>query len=446
VLSQGEWKSLLVPGGLLVLAAGLLLHGRFLNIPTSVITFYYYAVFSLGLLLAWRFHSSRVLFALLVLLLAEKALEFFAGGKLPQAGPGMVAFDWIALLLPLNFLLLAFLQERGLTLPQVASRLLLIFFQSVLVAVLCRPARAGVPDLLSHPLLSRHLFSWTKIPLLALLAFLGACTALLIRSLRLHKPVESGFLWALIAAFLAFQFGGTGRTPSAYMATAGLALVAAVIETTYFMAYHDELTGLPARRAFNEAELALKEQYAIAIVDIDHFKQFNDTYGHETGDQVLRLVAARLARVTGGGKAFRCGGEEFAILFPEKSAKDVVGHLELLRRIIEISTFRLRGQDRRNQVRRTEEPGSDRRKPAGDRRRGSRAHQVAARSRNRELSVTVSIGVAEAGARNREVDQVIAAADKALYRAKAAGRNRVEMASGSRARDSRAAKEDMARS
>ena len=109
--------------------------------------------------------------------------------------------------------------------------------------------------------------------------------------------------------------GGIGRVATAYIATAALLLLVAIIETSYSMAFHDELTGLPARRAFNQALLALEDPYTVAIVDIDHFKQFNDTYGHDTGDQVLRLVAGKLAQVTGGGKPFRCGGEEFAIFF-----------------------------------------------------------------------------------------------------------------------------------
>ena len=101
-----------------------------------------------------------------------------------------------------------------------------------------------------------------------------------------------------------------------------------IIENSYLLAYHDELTTLPSRRAFNDALLRLQDPYSIAVVDIDHFKRFNDTYGHDTGDQVLRLVAAGLSRVTGGGQAYRCGGEEFKILFPGKTTAEVVEHLE----------------------------------------------------------------------------------------------------------------------
>src|SRR4029077_13648145 len=89
--------------------------------------------------------------------------------------------------------------------------------------------------------------------------------------------------------------------------------------------------------------LRLEDSYAVAVVDIDHFKKFNDTYGHETGDQVLRLVAAKLATVTGGGRAYRVGGEEFSILFPGKSVREVLPHLELLRSVIEGSQFHVRG-------------------------------------------------------------------------------------------------------
>ena len=56
----------------------------------------------------------------------------------------------------------------------------------------------------------------------------------------------------------------------------------------------------------------------MAMIDVDHFKKFNDTHGHDIGDQVLKLVAARLAQVEGGGIAYRYGGEEFAVLFPDR--------------------------------------------------------------------------------------------------------------------------------
>jgi diguanylate cyclase (GGDEF)-like protein len=208
-----------------------------------------------------------------------------------------------------------------------------------------------------------------------------------------------------------------------------LILALSITETSYFLAYHDELTTLPSRRAFNDALLRLQAPYSIAMVDIDHFKRFNDTYGHDTGDQVLRLVASSLARVTGGGRAYRCGGEEFAIVFSGKTSTEVMGDLERLRATIESSSFRMRGADRRQLPR-----GSDRRQqPTRSRARTGRAiRQLAQASGPSALSVTVSIGVAGCTQEKTDPDRMVQAADKALYRAKAAGRNRIETATTSR--------------
>ena len=122
----------------------------------------------------------------------------------------------------------------------------------------------------------------------------------------------------------------------------------------------------------------------------------------------------------GGGHAFRCGGEEFAIIFREISAKDAFQHLDTLRQTIEASMFRLRGTERRTESRLGE---SDRRKLAKKKTAASMS------PRPDQLSVTVSMGVAAPSTRYRQPEQVIQAADQALYRAKQKGRNRVELAS-----------------
>ena len=96
--SKGTLKSLFVPGGILLLAAVLLLSGGFLSLSAAAVDFYYYAVFCAGILLAWRFHSSRVLFALITLLLAHHAIEFFSAGRAVSVGPGRIAFEAIAFL------------------------------------------------------------------------------------------------------------------------------------------------------------------------------------------------------------------------------------------------------------------------------------------------------------------------------------------------------------
>ena len=158
----------------------------------------------------------------------------------------------------------------------------------------------------------------------------------------------------------------------------------------YFKAYLDELTNLPSRRSLNEEMMNLNNIYTIAMVDVDFFKKFNDKYGHDAGDDVLRLIA-RVMKEHNKGKAFRYGGEEFTIVFPGKKMEDAVPCLEELREKISKCKFLLRGE---------REKGIDRR-----------------------LNVTVSIGVAESTTKSIGPEEVIKAADAALYQAKEQGRN-----------------------
>ena len=443
------WKAWLVPGGLLLaLAAALVNSSLFVQVAPSL-HFYYVGGFAAGLLLAWRFNSSRVLFSLLVLLVAHRAVDFFAAGQFNvrsvSTGPGRTAVALAALLVPLNFIVFAAMRERGLIIAGVAPRFGLLFLESVVFAVLCRPENSP-----ANP----HHSGAAAIPLwiLLLLTFVAAIAVFVRRFFQTRKPIEPGFVWSVAAVFMWLQFAPVGKASDAYVATAALILAASLIETSYVLAYHDELTGIRGRRAFNESLLSLDQQYAIAIVDIDHFKKFNDTYGHDVGDQVLCMVAKRLSQVGGEGQAFRCGGEEFAIVFRNTSAKEAFDHLDDMRQIIEKSTFHMRGSDRRAEAKAertadaSAEKSSNRRAGELDRRkskkkkaviglrrdgriRPSSGAQPRANQQPDHLSVTVSIGVAEPSTRYRQPEQVIQAADQALYRAKNKGRNRVELAS-----------------
>ncbi|MGD0214351.1 MAG: GGDEF domain-containing protein [Terriglobales bacterium] len=430
-MNARSWKAWLIPGGLLLALAATLVNSSLLLQVAPSLAFYYVGVFVAGLLLAWRFNSSRVLFSLLVLLLAHRAVDFFSTNQTAYTspgsvltGPGRMAVALAALLVPLNFIAFAAMRERGLTIAGIAPRFGLLFLESVVFAVLCRPENSPA---------NSHEPGAGAIPLWILLSFVAAIVVFVRRFFQTRKPIEPGFVWSLAAVFMWLQFAPVGKVSDAYVATAALILGASLIETSYVLAYHDELTGIRGRRAFNESLLSLDQQYAIAIVDIDHFKKFNDTYGHDVGDQVLCMVAKRLSQVGGDGQAFRCGGEEFAIVFRNTSAREAFDHLDTLRQVIEKSTFQLRGSDRRAE--RSAEASSDRRASEADRRKPTRKRKAAASPIQSpdpvsdRLSVTVSIGVAEPSTRYRQPEQVIQAADQALYRAKHKGRNRVELAS-----------------
>jgi GGDEF domain-containing protein len=183
-------------------------------------------------------------------------------------------------------------------------------------------------------------------------------------------------------------------------------VLAAVLQESHRLAFRDELTNLPSRRALEERLSGLGPTYTIAMVDVDHFKQFNDTHGHHIGDQVLKLVAARLGEIGGGGTSYRYGGEEFCVLFVERTLDRALPCLEQLRREIEHYEMAVRSGDRP----RDGETGT---------------HLRETRPREKTLSVTVSIGAAERDDTLIKPALVIRAADEALYRAKRAGRNRV---------------------
>jgi PleD family two-component response regulator len=148
------------------------------------------------------------------------------------------------------------------------------------------------------------------------------------------------------------------------------------------------------------------------MLDIDRFKKFNDIHGHDIGDEVLQMVAARIARIGGGGKPFRYGGEEFTIVFPGKTPEQAQQPLEALRAEIENYRMVVRREQRAKQSKSARKSG-----------RQGRAKQVTGNPRQQTLSVTISIGYATRNSALKRPQAVLKAADQALYRAKKNGRN-----------------------
>jgi diguanylate cyclase (GGDEF)-like protein len=391
--------SRLLPGALLLIATTVALHpaAGLRNAAEPIVPAFPITVLAGGILLGWRFNRSRLVLALAVLLLTERSLPAWAPVSGTGGEVGRAIFGALTLLVPLDLAGLAWLPERGLLARPGRIALGLLAAQIVLVALICQPLflpLMGWLDAPSGPGLA-------ALPPPALTAFAVSFLVIAWRAMLQVTALESGAVWTLVAAFLAFSAGGGGLDSSLYLATGGLILVLSLIETWHGMAYDDELTGLPARRALNEALARLRGTYTVAMVDIDHFKRFNDEHGHDVGDQLLRMVGARLAGIGGGGRAFRYGGEEFAVLFAGKEIAEAREYLEALRKTIESSPFTLRSPSRPR--RRPESPP-----PIGPRRR---------------LTVTVSIGVA--GSNGSKPDEVVQMADEALYRAKQAGRNQL---------------------
>jgi len=390
---------LTLPGSLLLVFSALLIRVGVLADPKAPIVQYLpVVVFVVGLAVSAFFRRSRLFFALLVLALAQSAF----GWVMPHlsAASTKIVSNAIAILLPLNLLVLAFLRERGIISPAGRRRLAMVVLQVMSVAILCMPAMTQIAAQLQRVFVPLVFSQWSGLSQPALLAFVLSTAVIMVPLVRRYKAVESSLLWSLVAAFIALRAAGSSHLEGVYFAAGGLALIVALIETSYAMAYLDELTQLPSRRSLNEALLKLGETYSIAMLDVDHFKKFNDSYGHESGDQALRLVASRLSHISGGGKAYRYGGEEFAIVFPNKSSEEVFVYLDRMRRVIEQSVFTVRGADRR--------------------RKGKRA---IGRGAKKQTNVTVSIGLAATNGDKLAPAEVLRMADQALYKAKAKGRN-----------------------
>lgn len=394
-----------IPGGILFFAALLMvtIDGLSAFIP-SVVRVAPFVVFTTAALIGWRFNRSALVFSVLILGFCGGVIQLLTGELTVLNPRAFTAYHAITLLLPLNLMVLSFMKERGIFTFHGLLRLALIVIQPVTLAGFSRLHSQAMLGFLKTPLIPLYILDNMRLAQVALLAFILACAVTGVRFVLTEGAKESGFFWAIFTLFTGFLTAGPGSGLAFYFTVSGLILLVSQIEASHAMAFRDELTGLPARRALKEDLLKLGNRYALAMVDIDHFKKFNDTYGHDVGDQVLRMVAAKLARVSGGGKSFRYGGEEFTVIFPGRYADHARAHLEELRKEIAASAFVIRGSTR------------PKKKPESVK---------ASKAPVKSVSVTVSIGVAFRDEKHGTPQVVIKAADKALYRAKKQGRNQV---------------------
>ena len=404
--------AILIPAGLLLVTHGLWLNlARLPAALAGIVPTLPYLMLTAALALALLFSRGRAV----IVLLQVAGLYWILGHPLDWQlhGANLDADTFrlgAAFLLPLNVAVIAGLRERGVLTRHGMVRLAAVAFQVGVLLVFA----------MSRPHLLRGLLDATPFATLpygdalltqpVLLAFALTGGVLLVRFALTRSPFVISLIGILAAVIVVLHRAEDPQAAALFTATAGLLLSIALLQDSYRMAYRDDLTGLPGRRALQEELLRLGSRYAIAMLDVDHFKRFNDRHGHDVGDQVLKLVAARMQQVRGGGKAFRYGGEEFTVLFSGKRAEQALPHLEALREAIADSAFQLRGKDRpKEQVQKRKAGSAAKKRPA----------------KRNTVSVTVSIGVAERDERQPTPHEVMKKADQALYKAKEGGRNRV---------------------
>lgn len=361
-----------------------------------VIKYSSYVIFGLGIILSIRFNQGRVFLIILLLTLSQLLLNYYSELLINITTYSQVLYPLMCLLIPLNIVTISHLKEKGLFSLWGKIRIALILIELFVIYKIALSNYSSIQKVLNYNFINPP-FEITIMNQTTLLIFLFTLIFLIIKAYVKNSVFEVRLVVVSISIFTALYFINDKISFSIFLSAAGLMLIISIIEDSYSMAYLDELTGIPSRRALRENLMKLGNKYVIAMVDIDFFKKFNDKYGHDVGDDVLKLVASNLVKVTGGGKAFRYGGEEFTILFPGKSINDVIPHLENLREQVSKSGYT--------------------RKP-------SKAQSSKSKSGNSsQLFVNISIGVCEKNSTYKNSSDVIKGADKALYRAKKKGRN-----------------------
>ena len=385
-----------------------------------------YLILALGFIMGWRYANAGMILGTATLAVAYYTINLIDPSDLPYGAVSHQPLtDGLTLVLPLNLALCSALIKRRLFTSSGILSLLFLAMQLPALTLFCHPNSALSLQVASalgslSPLLADKLSdssSWlsvvlgnrslpvfSEIPTAAGAAFGLALLGVLLQYIKNKDIRISGFFFAIAAAMLGVVFQPSEPAVIFYFMAAGLILVITTVEASFSMAYMDELTGLPGRRSLNESLLNLGKKFTVAMIDVDHFKKFNDTYGHETGDQVLRLIASRLGKISGGARTFRYGGEEFTAIFAGKSIADAKPHVEAFRKAVESTPFIVRNRKRRknNAKNRTEK------KKAG----------------RKQVKVTVSIGLASPAGQRPDPEKVIKEADKMLYKAKKNGRNR----------------------
>ena len=416
-----ELKAVAIPAAVLVIAgiAASISH-RFSTTLGNFGEFGPYAVLIIGTAIALWFNRGRAFIALISLLVAFIAYRTSLTFK-DDVFPAHAVLTAAAIFVPANILLVLVLPERGIVYFRNYRWLLLGLTEVLITAWIATAGHTDLSGTAWHAALDHWALKAAPTPLLGRVFIVAAFIVAMIKAWPERLPLDVGMAGALVAFFIACEWPNPAVVYGVFVFAAGAMLLLAVLQESHRMAFRDELTGLPSRRALQERLVALGPSYTIAMVDVDHFKKFNDTHGHDVGDQVLKMVGSRLAQVDGGGKAFRYGGEEFAVLFPDRSIEEALPHLETLRQNIEDYKMSVRTeQQRRTEARRNQ----DRRTMTKSAFALAHPDAPPLRSNRAELlSVTVSIGVAQRSELLETPDAVIRLADEALYRAKGAGRN-----------------------
>ena len=348
----------------------------------DIAPYLFYALSTIIIWISWHFNRNKFIFVIVPLVMIYIGFKLFSPSMATQL------FHYSSILYPIHLLIFLLLKERGLFSTWGILKTIFVLLEIGLVFLLLYYPNDNVQNILNLKIFNASFYPLKDLSIVISLSIVFILSALVL--FNRYLIYNGTFLIILIAYMSGLYFLKTPHFIDMTFLAIDMIVLALLIRETYRLAFYDELTSMPGRRALVEDMAKLGRKYSLAMIDIDFFKKFNDTYGHDTGDEVLKMVATKLLAVSGGGKAYRYGGEEFTVLFPSKETSECFGHVDILRQNIATSAFVVRNK-----------------------------------KKAKTIYVNISAGLVQNSSKDKDPFAVMKRADNALYKAKEAGRNKV---------------------
>ncbi|NOH35056.1 GGDEF domain-containing protein [Vibrio chagasii] len=364
-----------------------------------------YILLSVAVLLCHTFRQGRMAMVSVTMLVAYLVIQVRLQTPL-STGTTLLELSLLAALVPVTCLLVYAFPDTGVNSKSMFLYALVLVLFMIWAQLIVSHFHAGGFESWSEGLLFT-VRDFSKLPFVLVLYSLCLVGLTAILVLVYNRSIDVVVYSAILLASSTFIFFDVQYISSTMFSLSGTLIIIYVMSASHDMAFNDQLTNIPGRHALEVDMKHLGRKYSMAMVDIDHFKKFNDTYGHDIGDDVLKLVASILKETTGGARAYRYGGEEFTIIFKGKHTEQVEEHLETL--VSEVHNYDMTIRNAKERPDNHDE---------GIKKRGKNGQSTEV------VNVSVSIGLADSTT-TKHPEEVLKLADQALYKAKKTGRNKL---------------------
>ena len=364
-----------------------------------------YILLSVAVLLCHTFRQGRMAMVSVTMLVAYLVIQVRLQTPL-STGTTLLELSLLAALVPVTCLLVYAFPDTGVNSKSMFLYALVLVLFMIWAKLIVSHFHAGGFESWSEGLLFT-VRDFSKLPFVLVLYSLCLVGLTAILVLVYNRSIDVVVYSAILLASSTFIFFDVQYISSTMFSLSGTLIIIYVMSASHDMAFNDQLTNIPGRHALEVDMKHLGRKYSMAMVDIDHFKRFNDTYGHDIGDDVLKLVASILKETTGGARAYRYGGEEFTIIFKGKHTEQVEEHLQTL--VSEVHNYDMTIRNAKERPDNHDE---------GIKKRGKNGQSAEV------VNVSVSIGLADSTT-TKHPEEVLKLADQALYKAKKTGRNKL---------------------